>query len=338
MSQTHSSFKFIINNLDNLANDELILVIQKAKKLQNDRILPKSALQKLIVFKTTISCPNCGSTNIIRNGHMKDTDIQKYLCKDCKTYFSSLKTIYHSTKKHLLNWEEYLKLLNYELPLATIAAELKMNIKTTFLWRHKIMEALINFDKDIILKGSIWLDEMFIRKNRKGQKNVKKPRSHGKDKIADIIGNSIIIIVAIDDNDNILTIPAGNGKILTQVTAEKLLINKIERKSTIITDDTNAYNTLVTKLNLNRVIYKSCDHSEETLLEQSNINDLCSNIANFFHKMHGIATKYLEQYLALFRFTKKLTYTVGKDTKEKILTFFDETINAKIRYSTRKNK
>ena len=54
--------------------------------------------------------------------------------------------------------------------------------------------------------------------------------------------------------------------------------------------------------------------------------------------MHGIATKYLEQYLALFRFIKKLTYTVGKDTKEKILTFFDETINAKIRYSTRKNK
>ncbi len=193
------------------------------------------------------------------------------------------------------------------------------------------MAAIEDFDSNIKLSNTIWLDEYYVRLNNKGNKNVSNPRHHGKDPIGDVVNNTVIIIVAIDDNDNILTIPAGTGKILSQETALRLLKDRTVEGSTIITDETQAYNKLVSKLKLKRIAYKSTDHSEETLLEQSNMNNLCSNIEGFFSTFHGVSTKYLNQYLALFRFSKKLSYTT-EETRNKILAYFDKTIDSKVKY------
>lgn len=53
-------------------------------------------------------CPNCGSTNIVMNGH-NNAGIQRYKCKDCLLRFTPLtNTIFDSKKIPISEWIEYL--------------------------------------------------------------------------------------------------------------------------------------------------------------------------------------------------------------------------------------
>ncbi len=211
----------------------------------------------------------CGSTKIWKNGTRENTGVQKYICGECKSSKREINdTILFSTNKHILYWKQYLKLLNYNIPLRDIANELRINIKTAFLWRHKIMASLENFDAKSKLSDRIWLDEMQFSISHKGKRTRENARRHGKDPVKDINTYTVIVIVGIDDNDNIITIAVGTGKVLKQDLAYKYLANRIEEKSTIITDNTNGYNKLIKKLELSHISYKSLDHSEETLLSK----------------------------------------------------------------------
>ena len=130
------------------------------------------------------------------------------------------------------------------------------------------MASLENFDAKSKLSDRIWLDEMQFSISHKGKRTRENARRHGKDPVKDINTYTVIVIVGIDDNDNIITIAVGTGKVLKQDLAYKYLANRIEEKSTIITDNTNGYNKLIKKLELSHISYKSLGHSEETLLSK----------------------------------------------------------------------
>ena len=52
----------------------------------------------------------------------------------------------------------------------------KINLKTAFYWRHKILKVLTKKDDNDKLGGTIEADEAFFEESQKGSRNVKGER------------------------------------------------------------------------------------------------------------------------------------------------------------------
>ena len=86
-------------------------------------------------------CPFCHGTHIVKNGTKKG--LQRYLCRSCHKSFSDQTATpsCHSKKSPKL-WLQYLKCMLSGYTIRQCAEECKINIATSFFWRHKILDAL----------------------------------------------------------------------------------------------------------------------------------------------------------------------------------------------------
>ena len=122
-------------------------------------------------------CPYCNSNKIKKNGKA----IGKYpqfKCNNCnKNYTIKTNTIFQGTHKSIIVWQEYIELFSQGLSLHKIVEKMdkKINLKTAFYWRHKILKVLsnVNDNGNNKLGGIIEADETFFEESQKGARNVK---------------------------------------------------------------------------------------------------------------------------------------------------------------------
>lgn len=91
---------------------------------------------------------------------------------------------------------------------------MNINVKTAFLWRHKIIETVEDFEEGMILSGTIWIDEYQMSSNSKGRKfEFSRPRRHhGNDPVDSINDDCVTILLAI----MIMTIYLSNSLIMVK--------------------------------------------------------------------------------------------------------------------------
>ena len=105
-------------------------------------------------------CPYCNSNKIKKN------------------YGIRTNTIFFHTRKSIQLWQEYIELFSQGLALRKIVEKMdnKINLKTAFYWRHKILKVLTKKDDNDKLGGTIEADEAFFEESQKGSRNVKGER------------------------------------------------------------------------------------------------------------------------------------------------------------------
>ena len=131
--------------------------------------------------ETPVSCPYCGSTNVIKWGFSKDRVTRRYKCMDCPYTFSrTTNTVISHTHKDTSVWEEYILLTLEGASLHACAKRCKIAVATAFSWRYKIMAALATDLDTKQLSGVVEMDETFVRisykGNHKNSKTFKMPR------------------------------------------------------------------------------------------------------------------------------------------------------------------
>jgi hypothetical protein len=58
---------------------------------------------------------------------------------------------------------------------------MQISLPTSFKWRHRILAALESSQNQVVLKGIVESDDMFITYSQKGQRNLdREPRKRGK--------------------------------------------------------------------------------------------------------------------------------------------------------------
>ena len=148
-----------------------------------ERIMPK--------YKT---CPKCGTVNsMVKNG--KDVNKnQRYKCKSCARTF----ILDESTTSQLQNSDyTFRKFIGYmidDVTLEVIARNIGINIKTALYYRYLVFESLRNYQDEIILDGTVLVDETFVRINNK---KYKLRRADGKG-IRGISFNHLCVITLIN--------------------------------------------------------------------------------------------------------------------------------------------
>ena len=271
------------------------------KMIINDR-QKKNDNEDLNKLSNNYRCPHCQSNKINKNG-TSSHKYHQFICRNCKkTYTIRTNTIFYYSKKNINVWREYIELFSQGLSLRKIVAEMdnKINLKTAFYWRHKILEVMKNFDNHDKLDGIVEADETYFNESQKGNKNItnRKPRKRGfssENRIVGLSHNKVCVLTALDRQKHSFNKPVGYGKVCKEQVA--ILQHRIKDNSILITDGDKSYKVLK-DIKLKQLKFGKV---QSKVYHLNNINNFHSKLKQFMSRFNGVATKYLDNYVNYFR-------------------------------------
>lgn len=299
--------------LKTLCADELVELKSILEKNLNNIISAKDSNHKIIKRERKVNCcPLCGSIHIVKNGVRKDTNRQKYLCRDCKKSFSdTTNTItFHSRKSYSI-WENYISCLLKGMTLTDTAKEIGISVTTSFTWRHKILKTLSKFNNDIKLSETIELDAIYFSINLKGTKMDKMPRYSKKRTSSAFRGIShhkVCVTTATDSRDNMFFQISGLGVETTEMLVK--LKDRFEYGSILVTDSKRTFDKFASETNMKHNFIPSKFYKSDSGHTLATLNGLHSELKTWLRKFRGVSTKHLQGYLDLFRYLKHIKYKI----------------------------
>ena len=279
-----------------------------------------------------ISCPHCNSFNIKKNGHKGL--MQRFMCKDChKTFTSRNNTITFSSKKSFATWKKYIDCMMNGFTVRKSAEICGINKDTAFIWRHKILDALQNMASDVKLDGIVEADETFFaisfKGNHKKSTSFVMPRkAHKRGKQTHLRGLShekVCVLCAVNRNGLSIAKITNLGRVGAK-DIHHAFDNRIEPNSILCTDAIACYNDLVRTEKLELIQLKT-GKSKLGIYHIQHINSYHSMLKNFMIRFHGVATKYLNNYLIRHNFLNYAKESYAEKTT--ILADFVFTTNKK---------
>jgi len=224
-------------------------------------------------------CPICGGNKYIKYGTYKK--IQRYKCKECyKTFSKTTNSLWSYSKKDLNKWIKFVEFMMKRKTLRFCAKKLNINLATAFYWRHKILHGLKMDSIPNSLKGDIHINKTIIKENFKGNRNIliKERR------------RNIWIIVAKGNEDSMLAMPIFKDCWDWNIFSNKIY-SKIEKRAYIV-----AYKDRYIQIGAKKHNKKLV----KEVKEDNRIKYIIVNLKKWLDKFKGVATKYLEGYLAFF--------------------------------------
>lgn len=322
-------------------------IIKKLTATEQEKLT--TILLSSVVFKTTSIetylteqrfakgkvCPLCGCTHVVRNGHRKD-GTQKYICKDCgKSFVIATNSIVSGTHKEFEVWQKYIECMMNGFSVRKSADICGINKDTSFIWRHKILDALQIMADNVSLDGIVEADETFFPISYKGN-HIKSatftmpraPHERGHEShLRGISHEKVCVPCAVNRNGMSIAKITNTGRVSTK-DLHRLYDGRIQKDTVLITDKMNSYTRFANKNDLQLVQLKT-GKTKKGIYNIQHINSYHSELKRFLHQFKGVSTKYLNNYLAWNNF---VNYAKETDAEKKnIFIAFVLTIGKTIR-------
>lgn len=282
MPSVHSIFKDIKaltdSEIEELFNTigEIISFRTMTNSLYND-----SREQR---FSKGVACLLCGGTNVIKHG--KKNGVQRFRCKDCqKTFNDRTKTPLANSHVSLEQWIDYAKCMVMGLSIRKSASICQISVKTSFYMRHRLLDAVRNFQGIGEVSGIVEMDETFLPESFKdnhkksGFTMPRDSRKRGKQvKKRGISNEQVCMATAIDREGNIIFEMTNKGRIKT-ADLERLYKGRLDPDALICTDSHKSYITFA-KNNVAEHIRIASDKHKNGVYHISHVNNLHSKFKN----------------------------------------------------------
>ncbi|MGD0662617.1 MAG: IS1595 family transposase [Syntrophorhabdales bacterium] len=255
-------------------------------------------------FSAGRTCPHCSASVVIMHGSFKGR--QRYRCKACNRTFSDFTKSPMARSRYPEKWVLFAECMLKNMCLKETAKELGITKTTAFYWRHKILKALQKLDTGPF-EGITEADETFFLFSEKGKKNItgRTPRHRGG--VASRRGLSheqVCVIVAYDrDRDRILSKVACTGQI-SQRSIDRVIGPFVSPATVLCTDAAHGYRPYCKKKQI-RLVQLEKDQRKHGIYHIQNVNSYHSHLKGWIRMFYGIASKYLDDYLAWFGFRVK---------------------------------
>lgn len=271
--------------------DQLCMEVENRKCFEKFGSYDYEELAKL--YGRTPICPNCGNENLKMDG--KDSNnYQRYKCK-CGCRFHLLtNSIFSSTKIPLPKWFSMIRLMSYNVPLDLIAEQIQVHHNTALLMRRKLFQTVNNYQSNIKLNGTVFIDEIYTF-------DSERPKNHfGKNKRG-ISKNKCCIFLAIDQYKKMVIFFIGRGLPTSKKIKDTLLPHLAEGTVTkIIHDGLQSHTKAIKKSKVEDEIHKASVKDEESLKAMLLINSFSSWVQRYLSRFTGMDTEYLQDYLNWF--------------------------------------
>lgn len=273
---------------------------------QMTEIIDSSTMEEFLDkyrFHDGVCCPHCGLVDVKKNGKTK-TGHQRFQCKGCgKSFTYATRTIFHGAKLPLDAYLRYVHCMMHGMTVRATAYECRISKNAAFFLRHKILDALQEMQSKVKLDGIVEADETFFRISFKGNHSrsqffsmPREPHMRGeRSKKRGISLEKVCVPCAVNRDGKSIAQIANLGRASVR-SISSVFGGRISPDAVLCTDKHNAYVGFAEREGINLLQLKSTQRVNGPLGIQ-HINGYHSQLKTFMERFHGVATKYLNNYL-----------------------------------------
>jgi len=301
----YSEIKSLAQTLSREEQLQLAVYLTQANTLESQSQVLHNRCTALINKQE--KCPHCGGFQYYRYGKFKES--QRFKCKSCgKTFCEYTGTWLQGIhKKELV--EDYLTLLVAHTSLYKTSKKLKINKKTAFDWRHKILSSFEQHTGDEF-EGIVESDETFFEHSEKGNKHLSRPaRKRGTQGKSRGVGhNKASVIVSKDRNKSLKMTLSTMGRITKSDIVESFQA-PLNSKAILCSDGHVCYKGYSKDHNLKHVVLRADlkQYVKNGIYHIQHVNELHNRLKKWIDgTFWGVSTKYLQNYLNWFYLREKM--------------------------------
>lgn len=267
----------------------------KQKTLVFDTLKPMEPIDGMLgELGATKACRHCHSKHYYRWGY--ESGIQRYKCRSCGRTYNALTNTPLASLRKKEQWHSNAREMLSGSSIRATAITCDVATSTAFRWRHRFLQLLSNA-KPIALSGIIEADETYFLESHKGERGLRHPRKRGgRASKRGLSKEQIPVLVARDRSGQTLSVklPYVDGRVVSGT-----LKPYIMQDSVLCSDSKNIYPLVAKKCG---ILHKAINVSAgikclEKVYHIQNVNAYDSRLKNWMRRFHGVATKYLQDYL-----------------------------------------
>jgi transposase-like protein len=250
-----------------------------------------------------VCCPRCQAPKPYRWG--RQASMQRYRCRQCGHTFTLLSGTPLARLRHKERWLTYSEALLEGLTVRAAAHRCGIHKNTSFRWRHRFLQ-LPAKTKPAHLGGIAEADETYFPYSCKGQRHLERPpRRRGHAIHARGTGPEQVPVLIVRDRSG----ATADFKLTAATTAEiEPPLRAVLASDTILcSDGASVYRAVAQHLHLtHRPINLSAGiRVIAGVYHVQNVNAYDSRLKGWMARFHGVATKYLENYLGWRRWLER---------------------------------
>jgi transposase-like protein len=257
---------------------------------------PASPSAAASLHVASAGCPHCASRQLQPWGQA--SGLQRYRCGNCRRTFNGLTGTPLARLRKKDRWAAQAEALITGESVATAAKRCDVAVTTAFRWRHRFLAASTQ-DKPSRLSGIVEADETFILESFKGRRSdLPRParKRGGKAAKRGLSAEQIPVLVARDRHG--ATTDAVLPK-LSRAAVTAALGRVVTSDNQLCCDGGKAIVGFARKAGIPCQILPSPGgpRPEAPNLHINNVNGYHSRLKEWLRPFHGVATKYLDNYL-----------------------------------------
>ncbi len=267
-----------------------------------------------------VCCVHCGCTDIKRNGTRNGR--QRFYCKGChKSFGYATKTIFNSAKKDMDTYLKYIHCMMLGLTVRQTAQECHITKNNSFHARHRFLDSLNYEERNTVVDGIVEGDETYTILSFKGNHSQspyfdmpRESKQRGTPaKKRGISDEQVCIACSVNAEGTAYSKVCTFGRPSTH-DISKVLGGHIAEDALFCTDEHPSYVKFAQDAGINIVQINSKRHSVNGFGVQ-HVNAYHRKFKDFIRHLCGVATKYLDNYLAWLNILHVNGDSVGKETR-----------------------
>jgi len=274
--------------------------------LQNQH---SSTVETLLCEHEPHLCPHCQSADLRPWG--SSHNLPRYRCRCCGRTSNPLTGTPLARLRKRDHWLNYTQALLEARSVRQGATECGINKNTAFLWRHRFLEAAAEH-RAYQEHGIIEADETFFLESFKGQRELPRParRRGGVSKTRGTGPEQIAVLVVRDRSGEMADFIL---KKLDAVHVSEVLKPLVDPDACLCSDGAAVYKSFTKSEGIAHQVISAQGPRARGVFHIQNVNAYDSRLKNWMIRFHGVATKYLANYLGWRRMLERYQKSISPE-------------------------
>ena len=247
-------------------------------------------------FEAVPKCPHCGHEQLHRHG--QSDGLQRYRCRACGKTFNALTGTPLARLRHKAKWLGFLQTTLDSMTVRQAAREVDIHRHTSFRWRHRFLEWVKN-DRPEHLHGITEADETYFLESHKGARQLERParKRGGSATKRGVSKEQVCVLIARDRTGQTLDFVTGNGSV-RKAQLRQCLQPALDKDVLLVSDANASYRYFAKEAGISHeAVNLSAGTRVKGAIHVQNVNAYHSRLRQWIQRFHGVATRYLPNYL-----------------------------------------
>jgi len=291
--------------MDSHAFERLLATLDRLTPEQRDELeqtvrRPSSPAQAQHIIQTRLDgnacCPHCAGTRLYRHGQAHG--LARYRCKACGKTFNALTGTPLAHLRLKAKWLDYLQCVLESQTVRQAAKACGIHRNTSFRWRHRFLQGAAQ-DRPAHLSGITEADETYLLESNKGARRLGRAarKRGGSASKRGLSQEQVCVLVARDRMGQTLDFVTGTGPV-TKAQLSKYLQPVLYDDALLVSDANATYHYFAAEAGItHEAVNLSQGVRVRGAFHVQNVNAYHSRLRQWLHRFHGVATRYLSNYL-----------------------------------------